>query len=320
MITLGDLKTELKYFSANQTISSRISNWAYWATTRILATPYNFWWNQDKQDLTTVDGTAEYYLSYRCNPNKLFYFFDTTLQNGTIDKVDLEKIYKYDSTPTDEGDPINWALVGNYGVQADNDNSVVTVVSSLTSDVSQTVCVHGKSSDVDVVEELSLNGTTSVSGSITFDENSIWQVTLNTECVGYITVTTTGTSTTTIAQIPSGQKRIQCPKIRLWRVPSDARTLSYIFGKNPLKTTKDSDIIDLPDEAFDCLLTGVLHLAHKNNGDIDYSRTLEGDFYGKIQDLINWAEATKSQEMDFCKRSSSKPVFSLPRTITYTVT
>jgi hypothetical protein len=106
----------------------------------------------------------------------------------------------------------------------------------------------------------------------------------------------------------------------LWRVPSDVRSLIYIYNKRPLKVVNDADMFDLPDEAYDCLLTGTMAHGYRNNGDIDYADKMEAIFEQKIQKLINWSESTKFYEMDFLKTPADQAIFTMPRTITYTVT
>ncbi|MBU2060838.1 MAG: hypothetical protein KKH44_03175 [Bacteroidetes bacterium] len=317
MITLGLLKTELRSFLVNTSLTSRITDWAYWVHTDILSMTYKFWWNNKTSSLATVDGTAEYFLNYRCNADQLTQMIDTSNNNELIIKCDIETIYGTSDYSTDEGEPLNWALVGLYGVQAiSTSDDVATVVSSSASDLSISCVIHGQVSGIETTEEISLNGTTPVVGTTTWDEGTVWQVTLGSVPFGNITVTI---DTDTIVVIPAGQYRIQCPKIRLWRIPGDVRTINYTYQKNPIKVTNSNDVIDLPDHAFECLMKGVMYWGHLNNGDVDYAENTMKPAYEKAKKkLIELADARNFRQKDFLEQDGA--VFTLPRTITYVVT
>lgn len=324
MITLGLIKSEMRSFLVNQTIASRLPDWIYWVCTDILSTPYNFWWNRKTDTFSTVANQAEYFLSYRCNPNQLVQMIDTSVNNSTVNRCFIEDIYNLLSFSTDTGDPINWAVEGNYGVQYQTTTGVegddaIRVNSDSASDLGIKVIIHGKSSGIDTIEELELNGTTPVAGAIVWDVGSIWQVSLGSTTTGNVEIY--GTSWTyTIAKIPAGQLRIQCPKIRLWRIPADVRSLQYSYQKRPIKVTNENDMVDLPDDAFECLLLGIQYWGNKNNGDIDYAiNTIKPMYENEKQKLISKAQAYTVDKMDFASNQDDTLYFSLPQTVTYTM-
>lgn len=319
MITLGQLKTHFAGFAANQNISAKISDWAYWVVSNILATPQKFWWNKKKTSLTTVASTPEYFLDPRINGRDILWMGDESRQGFEICEKPLEEIYRYDSTPTDEGNPTFWALVNQAEVQDLNTATTSSAVSTDGSDLSGTVLIRGKVSGKDRFETISLNGTTPATPSspLTWDADSITSVSLSDAPVGAITVTVGNV----VAVIPPGHQRIQAPRIRLWRIPGDVLTLPYIFYQKPLRMVADSDILQIPEAGFDCVLKGMLYWAYLNNGDVDFAQAKWGEFLQAKKDFISWSqnELNKKQEKSWPRDRKDIP-FRLPRTINATVT
>lgn len=317
MITLGLFKTEFAQSLVNQTIATRLPEWIYWATVDIISS-YDFWWNKKKASFTTADSIAEYFLSNRVNGKQIIWMGDESNQTKEITEVQLEDLYRMDSTPTDTGDPIHWAYVDQSEVQAANTATTVSVVSSSSMDSSTTVIVRGKVSGIDRYESLSLNGTTPVAGTLTWDADTIEGINLSDKCTGVITMTT---GATTIAAIPPGFQRLSCPRIRLWHVPSEVFTIPYIFYQRPMKPVNDSDIIDLPDNAFKAVMSGVDYYGYKNNGDIDFAKEAKFQFEQDKRDLYSQStrELNKIYRKQFGVSWSNANKWCLPRTISASV-
>lgn len=305
-------------FMVNQTISTRVADWVYWVMKDILKTPSKFWWNKKQTTLTTVDGTAEYFLSHRVSGADIIWMGDNDRQGFEIQKTTLERIYRYDSTPTDEGDPVVWAFVDQSEVQASNTAATISVVSDNAADTAMTLTVRGQVSGIERYENVTLNGLTPAVGSLTFTADTITSCSLSANCVGVVTVTT---GATTIVSIPPGLQRIQCPRIRLWRVPGSVLTLPYIYYQKAMKPINAGDIVDIPDEGFDALLKGLFYWGHKNNGD---TREAEGslqEYQIAKRELISWSqhEPTKVDKKYWPQRAGDLQP-SLPRLIVATVT
>lgn len=320
MITIGLLKTELPEFLANSSLGSRINDWVYWVLADILSSPSKFWWNKKKADLTTVNGTAEYFLSTRVNGWDVLWMGDTAREGTEIEKGDLESIYRFDSTPTDSGDPILWAPVELSSVEASNTATTSSAVSTSTSDLSIVVTIRGQVSSKERYETISLNGTTSATPAspLTWDADTVHSVTLSTGPVGAVTVTIGNV----VAVIPPNHVRVQSPRIRLWRVPGSALTLPYIFYQRALKPISDNDIVEIPDAGMNALLEGVLYWGYKNNGDIDFAATHQWNKYLAAKEQFrSWSQTDISRKdvKTWPQRISDVP-WTLPRTITATVT
>ena len=315
MITLGQLKTEITYFVAKQGINSRIPLWANLAATKIV-NRRPFWWNIRKDSVTTEDGVAEYFFSSEVSDLKIKWFGDESGTFREIKKVPLDSIYRYDSTPTDEGTPEFWAPVGIHHVTANNESDVVTVVSSSASD-SQYVIVRGKVSGILRYEQITLNGTAPVDGTLTWDEGTIESVTLSAAGVGVVTATT---GTTTITSIAPGYQRTEAAKFRLWRVPGEVLTLPYVFYKKVNVGVKDSDVIDLPDSALEALILGTEYYAHKNNGSIDRALQIKQQFYAEIDELYSISNQEHAMQVGKDFVNKSMVIERLPEYITGSVT
>ena len=316
MITLLTLKNECAQFFVNQTIASRIPDWVEWVLSDILG-EYDYWWNKKEFSFSTTSGTAKYYLNHRVNMKQISGMYDTT-NNGTIAEVSLESIYNGDPTPTETGTPTRWAFVGQAEVQAvTSAAATVSVVSGSTSDSGMTLLVRGKVSGVERYEEITLNGTTSATGTLSWDSGEIESVVLSAQCVGVVTVTA---GSTTIAAIPPGYLRVQCPVIRLWNVPGGTYSITYLGYQRPVKPVKNSDIIDIPNEAFKALRYGIEEIAHMNNGDIDFSQAAAGKFKAAKMELYNWSTRSlgMNERKDYVPSASFG--YRFPRTISATVT
>ncbi len=317
MITLGLFKTEFAEFLANRNIATRLPEWIYWAGIDLISS-YDFWWNKKKSSFTTSASVAEYFLSNRVNGKQIIWMGDESNQTREITEVDLEWIYRTDSTPTDEGDPIHWAYVEQSEVQATNTSGAVSITSSSSSDSGINVSIKGKVSGVDRYEVLSLNGTSTVTGALTYDADSIESINLESKCTGVVTVTT---GSVTIASIPPSLQRILCPRIRLWYVPSETLTIPYIYYQRFNKPVNDSDIIDLPDNALKALISGVEYYGHKNNGDIQFANEARSRFEEDKRQLYSWStrDLNKIKMKKFGTSISNAEKWNLPRTISATV-
>jgi hypothetical protein len=316
MITLGQIKTEMRNWMANATIASRIADWVYWTHVEMISQPNNFWWNRKVSSLSTVASTAEYILNYRCDGERIEQVTNNSVSNQIIVPTDLKNIYSV-TDYTDTGDPINYSVVGVVGVQAlSTAAGTCSAVSSGATDLSIICTVTGLVSGVITTDQISLNGTSSVAGTVSFDIGSITQVTLSGDCAGNVTVTR---GAVTIVVIPAGNKRIQCPIIRFYYIPGSVQTINYIYQKKPYKIVDDDDVVDIPDFAFPTLLTGVEYWGHKNNGDLDFADATYQKFRLMIEGLATKGYLRDTHWKEFTQGSDGA-IFTLPRTITYVVT
>lgn len=313
MLTYLSLKNEYANVLVNLNIATRLNDWIYWVLVDILS-EYDYHWNQKSDTITTASGTAEYFLNMRCG-TILDEMFDET-NNNIIYKTDLMKMYREEPTPTETGTPNKWAYVREDEVQGvTTAASVVTLSSSSAADTSIVVVVRGRVSGVDRYEEVTLNGTNSVATTLSFDAGTIESIVLSGAAVGIVTATATS-GTITLAQIPVGYLRVQCPRIRFWYVPGSALTIRYFYQQKAVRPYRDNDIIDIPDVAFKALRYGIEEIGHINNGDQDYAQAAQGKYAKAKHDLFLWS--TRYLKTDEIKdyRPNAAFGFRLPDVIT----
>ncbi len=319
MLTLGTIRTQFTNFLANQGVSNLVGDWVYWSLCDLFKTEHKFWWNKRRTSFATVDGTAEYFLSSDVWGKDILWMGDESVQGKVIVEKDLEDIYAYDSTPTEEGEPFCWALVNQAHVQSSNTATTSSAVSSSDSDMSIQVTIRGRVSGNERVEQIQLNGTTAAtpSSALNWDADSIYSVTLASVCTGVVTVTVGNN----ISVIPPGELRVECLRIRLHYVPGEVLTIPYIYYKRPRRLVNDGDIVDIPDFAIPCLLKKIEYWGHINNGDIDFAQMANDEYKREKMELISASrqELTRSTKK-YWNESIGSPKFFLPRTINAEVT
>uniref|UniRef100_A0A6H1ZAS1 Uncharacterized protein n=1 Tax=viral metagenome TaxID=1070528 RepID=A0A6H1ZAS1_9ZZZZ len=136
--------------------------------------------------------------------------------------------------------------------------SVLAVVSS-TADT-ETVRVRGLVSGVEVVESVTLTGTTAANTSNTYDANGVISITKKTT-TGTITVTSNSAAVTNISLLPTEKGKTHW-KVRVHKVPDAAYSIPYTFFRTPWDFSgSESDRIPFDetfDDAFILLATAIL--------------------------------------------------------------
>lgn len=174
-----------------------------------------------------------------------------------------------------------------------NQASIVTIVSSSTSDTTPTVTVFGLVSGYPDQETIILNGTTPAVGTKLF--SVIDRVVKNAPTIGRVTCTT-NSSSVTIAVIPvgDGTAGIMYNKVRLWPFPSLVFPMNVWYYKQPWRLVNDQDIHELGQE-FDhaIILLTTAKIRYQNN-------QREGDrFMSMYKDEIASLKKVNGDKLDF---------------------
>ena len=316
MITLSDLQDELKEYLVNETIANRIPKWTEWVLNKMVSM-FDYPFNYKEGLFTTASGVKSYFLNERVNKDRIDAMFDIT-NDREIFKKDLDWIRRTDIASDDQGDPNFYAYENESEVSALFTASTLSAVSSNASDVGQKVYAKFTVSGVTRYEELSLNGTSTVTGSLTVDANSIENLNLSSQCAGVVTVTV---GSTTVVSIAPGQLRVRCPKIRLHRIPGSTLSCSYLYYKKHLRPSRASEIIDIPDEGMNALIKGILGWGDLNNGDRDFMQASRAEFQEEAKQLYIESNRRLNQPLMKCaNRHQDSLVFRLPQTIGTPVT
>lgn len=177
-----------------------------------------------------------------------------------------------------------------------NEGSVVTVVSSSSSDTSKNITVFGTVSgypDYEVIQTNSTNGTTSSAGSKSF--TSIERVVKDSSTVGRITCTT-NSGNVTVAVLPVGDSTggILYKKVSLFPLPDSIYDINVLYYKDPWRLVNDGDMHELGQE-FDeaIILLSVSKLKMETNQD-------EGaKFFSLYQDEVRNLKKHNVDKPDF---------------------
>lgn len=225
--------------SAMQTIIKVYANNAY----REILRRVN--WDAINQTYTisAVAGTQDYALP--SDFGKELYVLDTT-NDIELDFISLpELIQNFPSTTSSQG------LVERYCVFLDNiltqpsAASLVTFSSSSSADTTQSVFIKGtNSSDLEISETITLNGTTGVLTTLSY--KTVSAVSKSSSTTGVITGTS-NSGAVTIASMSSAVLDYKVRKLRLHQVPTNALTIKAPYHVKPSPLTNDYDT-----PVFDC--------------------------------------------------------------------
>ena len=147
--------------------------------------------------------------------------------------------------PQSTGNPQIITLFDHIGVENQPSSaSVITVVSSSSSDTSQTIVVRGTVNGEDDVEEISLNGTSNAAGTKSF--TAITAISKSDVTVGRVTVTTNSGAVTNVTIAPQ-EKTPFFRRARLYPEPDSTITITVKHYSQPPILTKAYDTTQIPD-------------------------------------------------------------------------
>lgn len=318
MITLGDFKTYYAQATVNQSLrasNSLMGPILHWAITDLISMA-DFWWNQGNTTFATVSSQAEYFLSTRVSGNRIWGLYNQT-EDRKLHERPLDEIYDSDPTPTETGIASFWSYVSQEECQAvPTVAGTISLVSSSTADISKTAVIKGKASGIEQYETLSLNGTTAVTGTISWDASEPLSISLGAACSGVVTATR---GAVTVASIPPGHPRVQCPLIRLNLIPDSAQTIRYFFYKRSLPLINDNEIVDLPDDAFNAIRCAVAEACYALVGKLQASQLEYQKKKEAIKDLVIWSERNIAQTPIKQFKYPDPVAYRLPDFINYTM-
>lgn len=167
------------------------------------------------------------------------------------------------------GTPIYFTYYGLEYVRAQPAVAgTITVVSSSASDTTQKVRIRGISGGVEQTELLSLNGTTVVTGTVSWDvptntEPTIFSITKDTTTptAGYVTATRGAVALAIIA--PAAQAEERQP-FYLWPTPVDAYNYVIRGYRSPRRMINAEDFPDLPSLYHELVLVGAVIRGHRS--------------------------------------------------------
>lgn len=155
-----------------------------------------------------------------------------------------EKFYEYVPKPDAEGNPLYYRLWEMEGVATRLTTAdTIDVVSDSTSDsgsAALSVSVSGFSSGIWRTETYQLNGTTAVTGSITFDADKVIYVQKQQDTTGIITVTENSGGTTLVTVGPN-ERAPKFKVVSFYPIPSSNTIYLEFYTRIPM-LNNDSDV------------------------------------------------------------------------------
>jgi hypothetical protein len=246
---------------------------------------------------STVDGTKSYYID-EFIPGTLFSVIDTTNEVLLIEQNE-KTLLNWDLNRDEEGGPTHYSVEGLTTFQAQPASAtVIDVVSSSASDVTQIVRVRGLVSGVDDDDSITLTGTTTASTTKLFSE--IRQLTKSDVTVGKVTISS---STTTLAIIPKVSLATEYIKLSLYPIPDSVYTISIRGCRRPLELVNAEDIPELPADYHELIVIGMQERAHQSLLDFKVAGEIRAMFEAKLERLRRYG----SKSATYAPRLSGRP-------------
>lgn len=261
-LNLTGIAAEVRNKVHNSTLSTaQIALWANIAQDKVIR-DIDAPWLEETATFSTTASTRQYVLPL-VSFSKIKSVVDETNETE-LTQISEKYIDSIDPAHSASGSP---AAYCNYGLRTFHTQlsaaDTVSVVSSSTSDTTQTVLIRGlNSAGTPISETLSLNGTNSVDGSVSF--TTLVDVTKSANTEGAITVSSTaGIVTTTHVIIPPDKLSRQYGLINLYPVPSGTNTIRVRYIREVRELVENEDEPDLPEMWHDLVLIGALIQAHE---------------------------------------------------------
>ncbi len=199
--------------------------------------------NED-YSFATVAGTQDYDLP--SNFSKELYVYDSTnLKEYPF--ISLEKLAEdFSSSLKSQGSIESYTIINKQVSKQPTSSSTISVVSSDSSDSTQTVHIRGISSSVEISEDVTLNGTSAVTTTNSYTE--ILGISKSATTTGKITLTSNSGGVINAVLAPS-VKDYKVKSLRFYQIPNAVYTIDmpYIVKPSPLVSDYDTPVIDCAD-------------------------------------------------------------------------
>ena len=277
---------------ANQTLTNNFINdslneinspgWAFLPRREV----YHSWtWLRRKYSFDTVSGTEDYLLPRDFDKMAILRQEETPLR---LKQISDRRFYRLDAKRDDSGNPKVYRMWEESGVStklavADK----IDVVSSSTDDDDDTgliVSVRGFVSGIPRTETYTLNGTTAVTGSLTFDADDIF-VSKSKETVGTITLTENSGSTTILVMAPEDRNPI-FKVVSLYPIPNAAITMYVEYYTRIRLLENDGDVPQFDSKWHPVVVKGVLAKLYQHLGKETEKQSAVGFYRSSVRSMV----------------------------------
>ncbi len=197
---------------------------------------------------------------------------------------------QYLDTITEASDPIAYVYAGESAVKAQpSAASVITVQSSLGTDLTQKVRIWGKVSGEEISELVSLSGLGAISGTNSY--TTISPISKDGVTAGYVTIKA---GTTTLATISPRETASTYTKINLYLTSATALSVYCSYRKKFQKLDYNEDVIEIP-----VIEPALVRLGYsdclREQGQFSKAEAEETNAWTDLNKLILGAEVQKDQ-------------------------
>lgn len=249
---------------------------------------YNHLWtfNKRKHTFATVASTEFYQLPR--DLDKISLIRQTTSPTKLLYVPD-EIFYRYIPNPTATGNPLYYRLWEEEGVSTRlaTDDTLQVVSSSTADNSSFTVSVVGYDTNGIVQSEsFTLNGTTAVNGTKTFDAGRPLRVSKSANTTGNITLKEK-TSGTTLVILGPEERSPRFKVVGLYPIPSAAITVSLEYYTRIRQLVNAQDVPDIDEKWIWVVRLGALAKVYQyQNKAADYILTQQNLYAAGVRSMV----------------------------------
>lgn len=249
---------------------------------------YNHLWtfNKRKHTFATVASTEFYQLPRDLDKISLI---RQTTSPAKLLYVPDEVFYKYLPNPTTTGNPLYYRLWEEEGVSTrlSTDDTLQVVSSSASDNSNFTVSVVGYDTNGIVQSEsFTLNGTTAVNGTKTFDAGRSLRVSKSANTTGNITLKEK-TSGTTLVILGPEERSPRFKVIGLYPIPSAAITVSLEYYTRIRILVNNQDVPDIDEKWIWVVRLGALAKVYQyQNKAADYILTQQNLYAAGVRSMV----------------------------------
>ena len=239
-------------------------SWAFEAI-GIRGYSHNWSFNRRKYTLSTVASTEFYNLPR--DLDKISIIRQTTSPNK-LRYVPDDIFYRFIPNPTATGNPLYYRIWEEEGVEARlAADDTIEVISSSTADTTQTIRIVGKDSNgLPQTESLTLNGTTVVAGTITWNSEDVIRVSKSADTTGTITIRR-ATGDTTLVKLNPTERAARFKIIGLYPIPSSAISIYIEYFTRIRRLEGDNDVPDIDEKWLWLVRLGTMAKVYQYQGE-----------------------------------------------------
>ena len=226
---------------------------------------HNWNWLRRKDSFSTVSGTEDYVLPRDVDRVAILYQETTPIK---LHQVTDRRFYAADAKRDETGNPKLYRLWEVSGVStklaAADTIDIVSSSASDSGDSELAITIWGYVSGILRSETYTLNGTTTVSGSLTFDADDIF-VSKQKNTTGTVTITENSESATLVVLAPQDRNPL-FKVVSLYPIPDSAITMYVEYWTRIRELTADSDVPQFDSKWHHVVTKGVLAKIYQHLG------------------------------------------------------